>query len=272
MPLPRLIAFVVALILASSATAQVVVSGFTPTGSLAPNDDSYSNAIELGFSINFGGTTYTQTYVGNNGYITFGSGSNSYSPVPFNENYTGLPIIAAFYSDVDTRSPNNGTVTWGTGTVNGNSAFAVKWNQVGEYPASSHPNSSNTFELILVSRPDLGEGNFNVFFNYGSMNWDHSDSNEFGAVVGFHNANANAPVFYQLPGSGTPGAFLDNGPNSLLATSNTGDSGSLLIESVGSGTPIIGQFTAIPEPSTYALLGLGLILVGLAARRRRLGR
>jgi hypothetical protein len=253
--------------------AQVVISGFTQTGSLPANDDDYSSAVSLGFTLNFGGVSYSQTYVSNNGYITFGQGSGDYSPSALNSQYSGDPIIAAFFSDVDTRSPNNGTVTWGTGTVDGKAAFAVKWNQVGEYPASSHPGSSNTFEIILVSRGDLGAENFDVHLNYGSMNWDHADSNEFGAVVGFHNGgnstNQRTAVFYQVPGSGTPGAFLDNGTNSLKSSTNTGTGGLLSFSARNGGFSEIAQFVAIPEPSTWTLLALGAGLLGLGWIRRR---
>ena len=255
-----------ALAFAGSLAAQVVVSGFTQTGSLPANDDNYSSAVPLGFSLNFGGKTYVETFVSNNGYITFGSGSSEYSPSPFDTNYLnsgspGLPIIAAFFSDVDTRLTGSGIVTWGTGTVNGNAAFTVRWDNVGEYGASTF--SGNTFSIVLVSRPDVGTGSFDAFFNYANITWDHGE-----AVAGFHNGSATSPVFYQLPGSGTAGAFLNGGPNALTLASNTGTGGGVLLRSLDSASPVIGTIAPIPEPSTYALLALGLGFVVLVLRRR----
>jgi hypothetical protein len=73
----------------------------------------------------------------------------------------------------------------------------------------------------------------------------------------------------------------------LSATSITGfaSSSQLLIDSSLLGLPsanfgfsvmsgALGQnlvlnFSAIPEPSTYAMIGLGLLVVGYVARRRR---
>lgn len=273
MRLRHLIAITLGCLVAAALSAQVVVSGFTQTGSLAANDDDYSPAVDLGFSMNFGGVTYSQTYVSNNGYLTFGEGSGEYSPPELNSSYSGLPIIAAFFSDVDTRSPSNGTLTWGTGTVDGKAAFAAKWNQVAEYPASSHPGSSNTFEIVLVNRADLGTGNFDVYFNYGSMNWDHSASNDFGAVVGFHNGgnteNQRSALFYQAPGSRTPGAFVTGGTHSLQASTNTGTGGLFSFQARDGGFANIATFVAIPEPSTWSLLALGAGLLGLGWFRRR---
>ena len=256
-------------LLAAGLSAQVTITSFTQTGSLPANDDDHSNAIDLGFSINFGGNTFSQTYVSNNGYITFDSGSGDYSPSLLNADYTGLPIIAAFFSDVDTRSPNTGTVTWGTGLVDGLAAFAVKWDQVGEYSASDHPKSSNSFAIVLVSRTDIGTGNFDVYFNYGSMNWDHGASNEFGAVAGFHSGATGSPVYYQVPGSGTVGAFVDGGPNSLFTSSNSNANGVLTFVFRNGGFENIAEITTVPEPSTYALFGLGLAVVGYTMFRRR---
>lgn len=248
-------------------SAQVVVTGYTETGNLPANDDDYSAAVNLGFSINFGGTTYTQTFVSNNGYITFGSGSGDYYPEPIDANYVtagepGLPIIAAFFADVDTRDAQSGIVSWGTGTVDGKAAFQVKWPSVGEYGTEVF--SPNTFSLILVSRTDLGVGDFDVFFNYTNITWDNGN-----AVAGFHNGSTTSPVFYQLPGSGTEGAFLNGGSNPLYLSSNTGSAGAVNFQARTGGFVSIPAITAIPEPSTWALFALGIGLLGLASYRRR---
>jgi hypothetical protein len=252
---------------AAALSAQVVVMSYVQTGSLPANDDHHSgNTNELGeslgFSIDFGGTTYTKTFVSNNGYISFGQGSSNYSPYSLNASYEGLPIIAAFFSDVDTRDQASGIVTWGTGLVDGKAAFVAKWNTVGEYGAEDF--SPNTFEIVLVSRSDTGAGNFDIFLNYETITWDH-----YGAVAGFHNGSSTNPLFYQLPGSLEEGAFLDSGTNSLTGFTNNGAAGDFLLSARDGGFLGVAPIVAIPEPSTYALLLLGGGLLWLGARRRR---
>ncbi len=215
----RLISILLFCAAVTALPAQIVITGYTETGNLPRNDDNFSGAVSLGFAINFGGTSYTETFVSNNGFITFGAGSGVYSPSPIDANYVssgapGLPIIAPFFSDVDTRNELTGIVSWGTGLVGGLAAFVVNWDEVGEYFQGAEP---NTFRLVLVSRPDIGAGNFDIHFIYQTITWDNGN-----AVAGFHNGSTSSPLFFQVPGSGVEGAFLNNGSNALYGSTNTG--------------------------------------------------
>ncbi len=68
---------------------------------LDPNDDGSAGPVDLGFSINFGGQSYSQLYVNNNGNLTFGTSLSQYTPSTLED--LSLPIIAPFFADVDTR-------------------------------------------------------------------------------------------------------------------------------------------------------------------------
>jgi len=250
---------------ALAARGQIVVTGYTETGNLPANDDHYSEAIDLGFTIHFGGEVYSQTYVSNNGYITFDYGSYYWTPESLDANYSGQPIIAAFFSDVDTRGPNSGIVSWGTGLVDNNAAFVVKWDHVGEYHYEDNPDLLNTFSMVLVSRSDVQTGSFDVYFDYDTITWDHGGN----VVVGFHDGNTTNPQFYSVPGSFQADAFLDNGTYALNGLSNTGTAGFLTFVSRDGVFENVAEITPIPEPSTIALLALGLGVVGFTVARRR---
>src|SRR5690349_7167406 len=90
------------LLLAGAAHSQAIreARGFN-ANSLPPNDDRSSGRVPLGFDANFFGSTYPTVYVNNNGNITFQGPLANY--VPFGLSATNVPIIAAFFADVDTR-------------------------------------------------------------------------------------------------------------------------------------------------------------------------
>lgn len=183
---------------------------------LAENDDGSTSEVPLGFSANFEGATYTGVYVNNNGNVTFGSPLSVFTPEPIGS--FGVPIIAPFWADVDTRTGGN-TVTYGTTTYAGQPAFCVEWDDVGYY--DEHFDKLNQFELILVSRPDRGAGEFDVVFNYDKIQWETGDasggSEGFGGTaprVGFGLGGGGSS---EVSGSGTNGAFLDGGPAALAS-------------------------------------------------------
>ena len=251
------------------AAAQNVESGFTTT-TVARCDDCFTGAIPLGFTANYFGNNYANTFVSNNGYLTFNAGQGTFTPTGLGAGYAGQPIIAAFFADVDTRPALGGFTQYGTGTFNGMNAFGATWTDVGYF--SNHTDLTNTFQILLVDRVDIAPGDFDIYLNYDRILWETGDASNgvggfggFSAAAGF-NAGTGAPgTYFQLDGSLVNGALIDGGPNALISNSNIGDPGRFVF-GVRNGLVVI---PAIPEPGTWAMMLLGFAAIGVAMRRGR---
>ncbi|WP_167305977.1 nidogen-like domain-containing protein [Nocardioides euryhalodurans] len=225
--------------------------------SLPPNDDGSSQSVALPFAPNFFGTTYTHTYVNNNGNVTFDSPMSTFTP--FRLDASTPPIIAPFFADVDTRGEGSAPVTYSVGetTFGGRQAFCVNWLNVGYY--SGHYDKLNSFQLLLVDRSDLGVGDFDIVFNYDGIQWETGDASGgsgglggTSAGAGFSAGTNDEAAFFELPGSLQNGAFLDGGPRSLAAGSRNSTEPGRYVFPVRNGIPpsgaarITGEVTATP--------------------------
>ncbi|MCX6955123.1 MAG: VPDSG-CTERM sorting domain-containing protein [Verrucomicrobia bacterium] len=249
-----------ALLAVNSAFAGAMVAGFN-SNSMARNDDDSTGLVSIGFNINFFGTTYNNLYVNNNGNLTFNTPWASW--VPFNLYTTGVPIIAPFFSDVDTRATASAVTQYGAGTFAGHNAFGATWNGVGYYSQQSNP--LNKFQVLLVDRSDLLDGDFDIYFNYDQILWDHGAATPESALAGF--SNGTAEDSYQLAGSGVANAFKDTSlATSLVGHSNVGVNGRYLLL-VRNGL-VYSNPTLVPD-STSTLGLLSLAFAGLLAFRRR---
>jgi hypothetical protein len=191
-------------------------------GSVAPNDDGYSEEVPLPFEINFVGSTFGSVWVNNNGNLTFDGAMGTYTP--FDVAGAGRAIIAPFFADVDTRDDGVGTVTFGTAEFAGRPAFCATWDRVGYF--DRHYDLRNTFQVLLVDRSDIEDGAFDVVFDYGTIQWETGDASDgsagFGgtpAAAGWSNGSATGSV--SIGGSLQSGAFID-GAFTGLASSSTG--------------------------------------------------
>lgn len=258
-----------ALLLIPATTFAAAVAPFTLTGSLPADDDVSSNPAPLGIDgtggVNFFGQSFTAVYVNNNGNVTFQLPLSQFTPNSLSTG-VGFPLIAPFFADVDTQGTGSGVTTYGNAIYNGRAAFVADWLNVGYF--DSNTNKLNSFQLILTDRSDTGAGNFDMEFNYNQIQWETGDAsggrNGVGgtsAAAGYSNGLSGAGnVFYQLPGSLVNGAFLDGGPDSLVANNLNSSTPGRYDFQVRNGQVMANT----PEPMSLGLFGIGIaaLLVG----------
>lgn len=132
-PIPWVGSLCIAALLAVLATAPASSLPLRPgfdTSALAANDDDSTGLVDVGFSVDFYGTTYSQLFVNNNGNITFDAPLSDFTPFALTSP-GNPPIIAAFFGDVDTRGAGSALTAYGTGVVDGRAAFGVTWDGAG---------------------------------------------------------------------------------------------------------------------------------------------
>jgi hypothetical protein len=84
----------------TTCTPSGAIRGLTLTQSLPANDDGSTGAINIGFTLNFFGSDYTQLFVNNNGNVTFGTALGSFT----SSGMSGVSYVtlAPFFADVET--------------------------------------------------------------------------------------------------------------------------------------------------------------------------
>jgi len=273
---------------ATPLAAQPFRSGFNAT-TLGNTDDGFAAVSNIGFTYRFYGFMGTSLFVNNNGNVTFDQELEQYTP--YGLAGTNRPMLAPFFADVDTRATN--AATYGTGTIGTRNAFGVNWLGVGYF--DQHVDKLNYFQLVMIDRNDVAIGDFDFEFNYGFMQWETGDAG--GGLLGLGGDDcaragwaSGGTAAAELVGSGVCGALISFGANSLDNGGNgqtPGRFGYQVRDGVVLPTPVIPTpptpvdpppvnppgnpgSTVAPEPSTYAMLAMGLAGVLVMSRRRRL--
>lgn len=213
-----------AAVLATLMTSQASIAGI-----LSLSDDS-SAVQNIGFNFGFFGNTYSQVFVGSNGYLTFGSGDNDFS-----ESVSELLNDQARIAIWDDFNPSaGGTVS----TTSSASQFTASYNLVPQFGN----NDANTFDISIFS-----DGSIELAF--GSL--ATSD-----LLVGIS------------AGGGTTGTAVDLSQNGGVwgndQTIYQQFSGGI---DLANSTVSFGLVT-VSEPANIALFGLGLAGLGFARRKK----
>lgn len=188
----------------------------TTTGytTLPGNDDGSTGLIALPFTFTMYGTAYTSCYINNNGNISFGSPTGTYTPVGFPSG-TSLPMVAPFWADVYTPCDPAHVLQY---KVESNRLICT-WTSVEYFAVCGAGALFNTFQVIISdgTDPGIGLGN-NVAFYYGDMQWTTGNasagSGGFGGGAATVGINAGDGInFVQVGRFDNPTAAYDGPGN-----------------------------------------------------------
>ena len=234
--------------------------------SVARNDDGSSAAIDIrpifgAAGLNFFGTNYTTLFVNNNGNITFGGSLSSYTPSPIGVGL-GIPIIAPYWMDIDTRSTLGLPLVSPGGTSQGTNLvyydlditghiFTATWDDVGYY--SNHNTPSNAFQVQLINQ---GGGNFDIVFIYENI--ARATADLAGIARAGYSPGGGRPGGFELPGSGNVNAILQIDTNN----GNTGTPGYWAFQvrggQVQGGLGQSNEPPVVPRPIDFSVQTVGL--------------
>lgn len=188
------------------------------------NDDGSTAEIDITGAfpngLEYFGQRFRSLYVNNNGNVTFGGATGTYTPQRFP--VSGNRMIAPWWGDVDTRGggrPNRNGVYWDISP----GRMVITWHNVGFF--SSDNSRENSFQLIIISNELLDQDNlWKVQFRYNRCEWTTGNASGGSGGLGGTPAQAgfdagDSQTFEILPGSGTQGIL------NLCTTSNVGVNG-----------------------------------------------
>jgi len=184
----------------------------------------------LGFTINLFGTGITSLFVLPQGMLST-QGAADHNATDYTIANSRC-VIAGYKGDWDPQGTN--PLKYGTAIINGQNAFIAHYDGISGY---NSPNSTGNFQVIIIDRSDTGAGNFDVEFNYGSINLNSTDvSTQSRAFIGFTSGKgASDGNKWTLPGTLVNNRFRNGASDPIRNYRNTDTdkalTGRILIES-----------------------------------------
>jgi len=238
----------VSIVLASPLSAGLIVapSGLDTVVSSAA-DDSVFGPFNLNFNFSFyGGATVTQASISSNGNVQFGTMDANFSnqPLPYT-----TALIAPLWDDYFLPP---GDIRYNNTVAN---QFTVIWDGAGAFAT---PSLITTEAILLGAGNAFGYAANSIILSYGVITGTNDDNVTAGLTNGFTLRTC-------VPGGAADCTFTTA---QIMALQNR----AFLFTPVAGNTPGFSvseiNGSAIPEPATLLLGGLGLALIGALRIRR----
>ncbi|MEO0290436.1 MAG: nidogen-like domain-containing protein [candidate division WOR-3 bacterium] len=151
------------------------------TTSTGLTGDDQTKQFTLPFSFPFYGKNYSSVYICTNGFLSFTSNSNKYTPDPIPNTNAPNALIAVFWRDLNPAA-GGGSITY----YSGSDKFVVTWDNIKNYSNSNR----QSFQVVLYP-------NGNIEFRYKSI------TNDYTTTRGVENENGTAGVTVSTPSNNT---------------------------------------------------------------------
>ncbi|CAM2921996.1 autotransporter-associated beta strand repeat-containing protein [Rariglobus hedericola] len=244
-----------------------------------------TNSTTATFANNWSGNTGWSITKAGTGTLVFSGNMNTSGALTVNagamtlngltNSYTGVTTVSGGILLINGAKTGTGAVTITSGTFGGNGTIAGAATAASGSFLSPGASSGVAGTLTFTSTLDisgLASGTGGLLFNLGSVGSSDKIALSSGALtIGTGALDWNDFSFTTLSGYGVGTYTLFSTTTSIVGTmgSNlTGTVGGLNGTLSISGNDIVLTVSAIPEPSTYALIG-GVLSLGLAATLRR---
>ena len=159
--------------------------------------DDGNASVPVGFTFPFFGSSYTEAFVGTNGLITFGAGSNVFANVCIPAAAAPNNAIYPLWDDYHLHASHTGRAFFETRSSP--NRLIVQWDLVGHYNSGNPPIDQSTFQAVLFENGDI-EFRYGVIAPVAACG-----AAGLGATVGLENAAGTTGLSYDntLLGAGS---------------------------------------------------------------------